>query len=160
MNVVRNFFYQISLKERSPYILALSFCLGAYIAFSPFLLLHTAMCIGIAFLFGLNIAVTLAASMMINNPWTAVPIYVTDYIFGHWLVHSVLHYGERLYVPQWLGATQAYIGSVLGIDAVCFWSFMIGGNVLGIGVALLLYPGILKLSRTILKENNPLQETV
>src|SRR5581483_10373754 len=59
--------------------LALSFCVGVYIAFSPFIGLHTVMTFIFVWLFGLNLAATFTASWLINNPWTMIPIYSTDY---------------------------------------------------------------------------------
>jgi len=140
INYLKKFVYE----ERSPQKLALSFCIGCYIAFSPFLFLHTAMVFGLVWLFGLNFPVTLAASAL-NNPWSLVPIYMADYVFGCWLVHKVMKIEYLMASPTWMNSINNFCETTLGIAKPCLWSFMIGGNLLGIAVSIVLYPIMKKL---------------
>jgi uncharacterized protein len=131
-------------QERSPQKLALSFCIGNYIAFSPYIGLHTAMVFFAVWFFSLNLGITFAAACGINNLWTLVPIYSADYIFGYWLVHKVMHLDGLLYTPQWLKYVNYFFEQNLGISSPCLWSFLIGGNILGILTSLILYPLMVK----------------
>lgn len=164
---VINFFKRCILLERSPKRLAFAFCLGNYIAFSPFLGLHTIMVFICAWVFRLNLTMMLAVSMGINNIWTLVPIYMADYVFGYWFCNKVLHLNFSS-LNHWLNTVFLpiieYIPSFIMIrliDAVdylyyffeyklclakpCVWSFLIGGNLLGIGISVILYPIMKKL---------------
>jgi len=68
--------------DESPQRIALAFAVGVFLAFSPFLGLHTFLGLGIAFLFGLN-RVAMLVGLFVNNPWTLVPIYgVATYLGG------------------------------------------------------------------------------
>lgn len=128
--------------QHSPKKLALSFCIGNYIAFSPFLGLHTIMVFILSWLLNLNTPLVFAVSCGVNNPWTAAPIYSLDYLFGYWLIHHVLHY-DSLYIPSWYGFIVDFFQHKLGMAAPCIWSFLIGGNLLAILVSVLIYPMVL-----------------
>ncbi len=107
-----------------------SFCIGVYVAFSPFPGAHTLMMIAFKYLFNLHFP-TLFIATSINNPWTMIPFFSGDYIFGYWLVHTVLGWH-----PSWLLSFEKLFGST----SICIWSFLIGGNILGIIAALACYP--------------------
>ena len=141
LSYLKKFVYQ----ERSPQKLAISFCIGNYIAFSPFIGLHTVMVFIAAWLFSLNFPVTFAEAYGINNLWTAVPIYTADYIFGYWLVHKVIHLNGLLYNPHWFNLMCQFFEQKLGLVKPCIWSFLIGGNLLGILTSIILYPFMVKL---------------
>ena len=134
------FFKMLVLKERSPHKLALSFAIGNYIAFCPFIGLHTAMIFLFAWIFKLNTAVTFATGYVVNNVFTAVPIFLSDYVFGYWLLHGVFHLKTHDINPTWMNIINDFLHTKLGIPNACFWSFMIGGNLLAIIVALVSYP--------------------
>ena len=127
---VKKKFKKVLLSGESSNKLASSFCIGLYIAFSPFPGAHTIMMIISKYIFKLNFPVLFFATS-INNPWTMIPFFSCDYVFGYWFVHSVLSCN-----PSW------YISLVplFGRGRVCVWSFLIGGNILGILVAVLLWP--------------------
>jgi uncharacterized protein len=145
---IRTFFQSIISQEKSPRILALSFCVGNYIAFSPFIGLHTVMAIVFSKCFRLNMALTFAISCSVNNPWTAAPVYALDYIFGYWLVHVVMQLS--LQNPSWMRWMENLIESTLQCGKPCLWSFLIGGNVLGIITSLALYPIVKWIFKTLL----------
>ncbi len=110
--------------------LTLSFCMGIYVAFSPFPGAHTIMMIILKYLFNLHFP-TLFIATSINNPWTMVPFYSFDYAFGYWFLRSVIGWN-----PTWNISLAAFFGS----GKICVWSFLIGGNILGIMIALASYP--------------------
>jgi uncharacterized protein (DUF2062 family) len=61
---------------------ALAFSIGVFIAFSPFLGLHTIMATAIAFLFRFN-KVAIYTGTFVNNPFlTLVPIIIVSYGIG------------------------------------------------------------------------------
>ena len=114
----------------SPEVLAWSFSAGIYIAFSPFPGLHTVMVLITRLLFRCNVPI-LFFSTSINNPWTMIPFFSFDYFFGHWLVHTLLGFNPGMVVSL----------EKVGLSGtLCLWSFLIGGNVLGIVGALISYP--------------------
>lgn len=133
---IKNWFHSWLSTHVSAEHLARSCAVGAYIAFSPYLFLHTLMAIGAIWLFGLHAGMVLAATYGINNLWTLVPIYWADYFFGHWLVHTVLQWDVTPYTPSFLQTWNLWLEHNLGITAPCVWSFFIGGNILGALVGL------------------------
>jgi len=126
-------------KERSPHKLALSFCMGVYIAFSPFVGLHTAMVFVFSWLFALNLAFTWTISVFINNPWTMVPVYGSGHVIGDGIFYLLGIDGMRLN-PSWVNAINAFITKYTGLRGISLWAFLIGGNLLGIAAGVLLYP--------------------
>lgn len=137
---LKKFIKKLIYQERSPEKLALSFSMGTYIAFSPFLCLHTAMVFCFTWIFGLNFGVTLASSCFINNPWTMIPVYSAGYSVGYWLLHRLFDWHWVLFEPQWMGWVNGFFETTLGIAKPCLWSFLLGGNILGLLLALVLFP--------------------
>ncbi len=132
--------------------LSQSFCTGIYIAFSPFPGLHTAMMFVAKFFFKLNFPILFLATSF-NNPWTMVAFYSFDYFFGYWLIHTFLGFN-----PTW----TISLARIFGSGKICIWSFLIGGNILGIFFAIVLYPFVHILFKNLVKkfkkdyENNKL----
>lgn len=120
----------------------LSACMGIYIAFSPFFGLHTAMVFLLSWCFALNVAIVLTVSMLVNNPWTMIPVYGSGYMFGEWVV-SLFGITTRDN-PAWMQACNEWISHYTGLSGISFWGFLIGGNILGIGLSILAYPFIKK----------------
>ncbi len=128
--------------ERCSHRFTLSACMGIYIAFSPFFGLHTAMVFAFSWFFALNCAIVLAVSMLVNNPWTMIPVYGSGYVFGDWMVR--LFGITKHHNPAWMQACNSWIHQYTGLSGISFWGFLIGGNVLGIGFGMLAYPVIKK----------------
>jgi uncharacterized protein (DUF2062 family) len=114
----------------SPEKLSLSFCMGLYIAFSPFPGVHAVMMVAANYLFKLNFPLLFAITS-INNPWTMIPVYTLDYFVGYWVVHSLLGIEPSLTIS---------LAQVFGGGSICLWSFLVGGNILGLTAALVAYP--------------------
>jgi len=136
-------FHTLLLKERSPKKLALSVCVGLYISFSPFLLMHTAMVLGFSWFFSLNMAAVFAGAV-VNNPWTMIPCHTAGYLVGEFFLRTVCRVDPMSLNPGWMSFINESIFNVTGIRGISFWSFMIGGNLLAIVVSVMLYP-VLKL---------------
>lgn len=134
-NKFLNFLKKILKSGASPKKLAISFCLGVYIAFSPFPGLHAVMMFFFSWLWGLNFPILFFATSL-NNPWTLIPFYSTDYFFGYWLIHDVFGWNPDFSIS---------LAKVFGSGKICITSFLIGGNVLGVVSALLCYPLMLLL---------------
>ncbi|MDP3889444.1 MAG: DUF2062 domain-containing protein [bacterium] len=133
LNLYRNCIHQ----DGSPKRFIISCCVGVYIAFCPFIGFHTLMVLIVAWLFSLNILVLFSVSCLINNPWTMVPVYATDYMVGDWLLHMLGVDGMSLN-PGWLTFLNNYMTNYIGAG-VSLWSFLIGGNALGLFFALFVY---------------------
>jgi len=109
-----------------------SFCIGIFIAFSPFPGAHTIMMLIAKWLFRLNFPILFIATSF-NNPWTMIPFYSSDYVFGYWLLHKVFNWDPGWYIP---------LAKIFGSGKICILSFLIGGNILGIVSSILCYPFI------------------
>ena len=134
------FFKNIALSNASPRQLAFAVSLGTYVAFSPFFGFHTIMLVAAGWLFNLNIPFLIAVGYGINNPWTMIPIYMSGYLFGYWLLHTVAAVPVLTLNPSWMGWFNEKVMVYLQIKELSFWAFMLGGNVLGILLAIVAYP--------------------
>ena len=93
----------------------------------------------LGWLFTLNCAVLLTVSCLVNNPWTMVPIYATDYLVGDWLLGFFGINGMN-WNPAWVSYFNTFLTTHVGINGVSLWSFLIGGNLLGLCISGMLYP--------------------
>lgn len=138
---------------------ALAFSIGIFIAFSPFLGLHTIMATLIAFAFRFN-KIAIYTGTFINNPiLTLVPIIIVSYGVGAFILGRPLaipdegidllkdphlltgDYYRRLFVQSWNNIV---------------WPFAIGGMVLSVVCSLLAYPLTLwALRKRSLRRNKP-----
>jgi hypothetical protein len=132
---VKKAFYNALTINASPHKLALSFAIGVFIAFSPFPGGHTVIMFIAKWLFNLNFPILFFATSF-NNPWTMIPVYSFDYVFGYWFLRSFLGFN-----PSWVISLEKIFGS----GKICIWSFFVGGHVIGIFCALLSYPIMHKL---------------
>src|SRR5258706_7718516 len=82
----RSTFRRLLALDDPPERTALAFSIGVFIAFSPFLGLHTVAATLIAFLFRFN-KIAIYTGTFINNPFlTVVPIIVVSYAIGAFLL--------------------------------------------------------------------------
>ena len=65
---------QIITVDDSPHRIGIAFALGAFIAMSALIGLHTILGLALPHVFKLRKRVTMAG-VLINNPWTMIPIY-------------------------------------------------------------------------------------
>lgn len=133
-----SFIYQYLKRERCPRKLSFSVAVSVFIAFSPFVGLHTVMALIFSWVFALNIGLLLVISNSINNPWTMLPIYATDHVVGDNLLSYLGIDGMQLN-PSWLSSINHWLANHTGISGVSVGSFLIGGNILGFILALCVY---------------------
>ncbi len=141
--------------EQSPRKLAFTFVIGVYIGISPFVGFHTLMTFVFGWLFTLSIPALLAISIAVNNPWTMVPVYSLDHYFGKWLLHLFKIDFTHL-EPAWIDSCNSFLHNTIGISGLSLSAFLIGGNILGISVALALYPLSKKIFALYLSKQIPL----
>ena len=128
---------------------ALAFSIGVFIAFSPFLGLHTIMATALAFAFRFN-KIAIYTGTFINNPFfTLVPIIIASYAVGAFVLGRPLQlpdeglelltnphifsgdYYRRLFIESWN----------------IVWPFAVGGMVLSVVCSVLAYPLTLRALR-------------
>ncbi len=140
---IKNAFKGAITSGSSPHELALAFAVGIYVAFFPLPATHTIIIFLIYWLTGLNFPI-LFITASINNPWTAIPFYSVDYFFGYWVVHDLLCWN-----PAWSISLEKLFGS----GKICLWSFIIGGNLLGVFLAMVCYPLMYRIFNKIARQN-------
>lgn len=100
-----------------------------WIAFCPFIGLHTAIALVVSWFFSLNTAIVLSVSMLINNPWTMVPVYYIDYQVGVALL-SLFSPEQQVFIrsnPQVLQAVLTYVKQYLPFADFSLFVFLLGG---------------------------------
>jgi len=87
LNKVRERVRHILHLDETPHDLALAFAAGVFVAFSPFIGLHTVLVLLLAWAFRLNKAVALTGTF-VNNPWTIAFIYIgPTWVFVNFMIH-------------------------------------------------------------------------
>ena len=136
---------------------ALAFSIGVFIAFSPFLGLHTIMATALAFFFRFN-KIAIYAGTFINNPFlTLVPIIIASYAVGAFLL------GRPLTIPdegvELLTHPAIFSGAYYRQIFVQSWAivklFAVGATVLSVVCSLLAYPLTLKALRRYRRGSSP-----
>ncbi len=129
---------------------ALAFSIGVFIAFSPFLGLHTIMATVLAFLFRFN-KIAIYTGTFINNPFlTLVPIIIVSYGVGAFIL------GRPLSIPdeglELLKNPRLFSGDYYRLLFVqswnnIVWPFSVGATALSVVCSLLAYPLTLRALR-------------
>jgi len=130
---------QLVQRERCPRKLAFSIAVSVFIAFSPFVGFHTLMVLAFSWFFALNAGILLALSNGINNPWTMLPIYATDQVVGD-NIFSLFGINGMQLNPSWVAAINHWLRQYTGLTGISFWSFLLGGNLLSLLLAVIIYP--------------------
>ncbi len=90
----RSTFRRLLALDDPPERTALAFAIGVFIAFCPFLGLHTVLATFVAFLFRFN-KIAIYSGTFINNPFlTLVPIIIASYAIGAFFL------GRPIRIPQ------------------------------------------------------------
>jgi uncharacterized protein (DUF2062 family) len=147
--MLRSTFRRLLALDDPPERTALAFSIGVFIAFSPFLGLHTILATVIAFLFRFN-KVAIYSGTFINNPFlTLVPIIVASYAIGAFILGQQLRIPtegiELLRNPHLL--TADYYRQLFRESWQIVWPFTIGAMVLSVVCSLIAYPVTLWLLR-------------
>ena len=147
--MLRSTFRRLLALDDPPERTALAFSIGVFIAFSPFLGLHTILATTIAFLFRFN-KLAIYAGTFINNPFlTLVPIIIASYAIGAFILNQPLRIPtegiELLRNPHLL--TADYYRQLFRESWQIVWPFTIGAMVLSVVCSLIAYPVTLWLLR-------------
>jgi hypothetical protein len=121
--------------EDTPHRIALAFGIGVWIAFSPAFGIHTAMALGIAFVFRLSRAATVLGCY-VNNPWTVVPLYSFGTAFGCWLLGVPI---EGLSELRAVFAHHSFGRALLEALRPFLWPYVVGNTIVGVFAGLLAY---------------------
>ncbi len=128
---------------------ALAFSIGIFIAFSPFLGLHTIMATALAFAFRFN-KLAIYAGTFVNNPFlTLVPILLASYALGALLLgmpSGLPDEGLELLKHPHL-TDRTYWRSLFDHSRDLLVPFAIGGMLLSVVCSLVAYPLTLRLLR-------------
>jgi len=137
---------------------ALAFSIGIFIAFSPFLGLHTIMATALAFLFRFN-KIAIYTGTFVNNPFlTLVPIIIASYAVGAFIL------GRPLSIPdeglELLKNPRIFSGDYYKLLFVQSWSnvvwpFSVGAMALSVVCSLLAYPLTLRALRAYRARKKP-----
>lgn len=138
----RTTFRRLLALDDPPERTALAFSIGVFIAFSPFLGLHTITATLIAFLFRFN-KIAIYAGTFINNPFlTLVPIIIASYALGALVLDRPLSIPpegiELLKNPHLLTADYYRRIFVQSWDIV--WPFTVGATLLSVICSAVAYP--------------------
>jgi uncharacterized protein (DUF2062 family) len=138
----RSTFRRLLALDDPPERTALAFSIGVFIAFSPFLGLHTILATLIAFLFRFN-KIAIYSGTFINNPFlTLVPIIIASYAVGALILGRPLRIPasgvELLRHPHLL--TADYYRRIFQESWDIVWPFAIGGMTLSVVCSLIAYP--------------------
>jgi uncharacterized protein len=121
---------------------ALAFSIGVFIAFSPFLGLHTIMATLIAFVFKFNKIAIYTGTFLNNPPLTLVPIIVASYAVGAFFLGRPLEIPaeglELLKNPHIL--TGDYYRRLFVESLNILVPFALGGMMLSVVCSLIAYP--------------------
>ena len=128
---------------------ALAFSIGVFIAFSPFLGLHTIVATFIAFLFRFN-KIAIYTGTFVNNPFlTLVPIIIASYAVGAFVLGRPLRIPdeglELLKNPHLFSGDYYHKLFVESWNVV--WPFAVGGMVLSVVCSVVAYPLTLRTLR-------------
>jgi uncharacterized protein (DUF2062 family) len=144
----RSTFRRLLALDDPPERTAFAFSTGVFIAFCPFLGLHTILATSIALIFRFN-KVAIYSGTFINNPLTLVPIIIASFAIGAFLLGRPLRISpeglELLTNPHPL--TADYYRKLLWESWQIVWPFTIGATVLSVVCSLVAYPVTLWLLR-------------
>jgi uncharacterized protein len=147
--VFRAAFRRLLAIDDPPERTALAFSIGVFIAFSPFLGLHTIMATALAFLFRFN-KIAIYTGTFVNNPFlTLVPIIIASYAVGAFIL------GRPLSIPdeglELLKNPRIFSGEYYRLLFVqswnIVWPFSVGAMSLSVVCSLLAYPLTLRALR-------------
>ena len=130
---------------------ALAFSIGVFIAFSPFLGLHTILATLIAFMFRFNKVAIYTGTFLNNPPLTLVPIIIASYAVGALLMGRPMRIPdegvELLKNPHLL--TGDYYRRLFVQSLDILEPFALGGMILSLVCSLIAYPLTLRALRRV-----------
>jgi len=147
--MLRAAFRRLLAIDDPPERTALAFSIGVFIAFSPFLGLHTIMATFIAFVFKFNKIAIYTGTFLNNPPLTLVPIIIASYAVGAFFL------GKPLEIPaeglELLKNPHLFSGDYyrrLFVESLTILEpFALGGMILSVVCSVLAYPLTLRALR-------------
>ena len=133
-----SFIKQTAHLSISPDLATRSWCVGIFVAWSPFLGLQTVMALLLSYFFQLDARITLVASFVVNNIWTVVPICLINYAFGR-LIFDFFQI-TPLHNPSILEPIERFLILRIGIQTPNLSLFFIGGTLLAFIISASSYP--------------------
>ena len=138
----RSTFRRLLALDDPPERTALAFSIGVFIAFCPFLGLHTILATLVAFLFRFN-KIAIYSGTFINNPFlTLVPIIVASYAIGALLLGRPVRIPEEglalLTDPH--PFSSDYYRRLFRESWQIVWPFTVGATVLSVVCSVIAYP--------------------
>ncbi len=142
-------FRRLLALDDPPERTALAFAIGVFIAFSPFLGLHTIAATLVAFLFRFN-KIAIYAGTFVNNPFlTLVPIIIVSYALGALLLGRPMRIPpqgvELLKNPHLL--TAGFYRELFVNSWELIKPFALGASILSVICSLIAYPLTLRALR-------------
>lgn len=148
---IQKLLYKLVALDPCPYRLTRSFCLGAFVALSPFIGLHTLLIFIFCWLFKLNVAVAFVTATAISNPLTIIPIKTAEYLLGYFITYDLLGIDLLPYNPWWMDWLNRKIDYLLPQHDICLWYFLIGGNLVALVITAIAYPVMLAIFKRLSK---------
>jgi len=145
----RSSFRRLLAIDDPPERTALAFSIGIFIAFSPFLGLHTILATLLAFLFRFN-KIAIYTGTFVNNPFlTLVPIIVASYAVGAFMMGRPLRIppeGVELLTHPHIFSSD-YYRQLFVQSRYLVEPFAVGGMVLSVVCSVIAYPLTLRALR-------------
>lgn len=70
-------------------------------------------------------------------------VYAADYLSGD-IILKFLGFSPMALNPSWMEVINGPLRAYIGVDGIAFWSFMLGGNLLGLVFGAMMYPVVRK----------------
>lgn len=139
---MKNLLKKLLHIEDTPKRTALTYSIGVFLGFSPFLGLHTLGGLAIAFLFHLN-RVAILIGVWTNTPWWIVPYYTIATYLGMWIVGYRIEIGLFKEIFR-QGLEQGFLASGfwtrISSQSGLLLSFTVGSLILSAVLAIIAYP--------------------
>ena len=126
---IRSMIRMLLGSSDDPATIARGFAVGIFVAFSPFLGLHTVLAISLAFLIRGNRLASLLASW-ICNPLTMIPILYFDFKVGEILLSTSLPFPHNIHTFK----------DIIHAGGQIAWPLLVGGHLIGLVLALASFP--------------------
>jgi len=137
-NLIKKLLYIHDTPQRT----ALTYSIGVFLGFSPFLGFHTLGGLAIAFLFHLN-RVAILLGVWTNTPWWIVPYYTIATYLGMWIVGYQMDFNLFKEIFR-LGLERGFLSldfwSRIAAQSGLLFSFIVGSLILSTLLALIAYP--------------------
>jgi hypothetical protein len=139
---IRRWLNELLHIDDTPERTAAAFALGVFFGFSPFLGLHTALAVGLAFLFNLN-RVAVILGVYSNVPWTIAAYYTFTTMLGSVITRTKLPTGlsERIvHLFQKSLLHSDFWRELAAVMQPLLWPYVVGSLIGGAIMAAIAYP--------------------